>query len=112
MASQVDIKASCAKHCWGVYEQSRKQDQWQIQNFPEVGTPTPRGGAPTYNFAKFPQKLHEIEEFGLGGVPRTPVRLDPWLRIAERAIIATNECIEQENLNIARTSLKWRKYFL
>ena len=25
------------------------------------------GGAPTYNFAKFSQKLHEIERFGPGG---------------------------------------------
>ena len=33
--------------------------QWRIQDFPEVGAPTV-GGA-TYNFAKFSQKLHEIE---------------------------------------------------
>ena len=35
----------------------RKQihtSQWRIQDFPEVG-------APTYDFAKFPQKLHDIE---------------------------------------------------
>ena len=37
-------------HCW----------QWQIQDFPEVGAPTLRG-APTYDFAKISQKLHEIE---------------------------------------------------
>ena len=35
--------------------------QWRIQDFPEEGAPTPRGGAPTYDFAKFSQKLHEIE---------------------------------------------------
>ena len=29
-------------------------NQWRIQDFPEVG-------APTYNFVKFSQKLHEIE---------------------------------------------------
>ena len=34
--------------------------QWRIQDFPEVGAPTP-GGAPTYDFAKISQKLHEIE---------------------------------------------------
>ena len=28
--------------------------------FPRGGAPTPRGG-PTYDFAKFSQKLHEIE---------------------------------------------------
>ena len=35
--------------------------QWRIQDFPEEGAPTLQGGAPTYDFAKFPQKLHEIE---------------------------------------------------
>ena len=34
--------------------------QWRVQDFPEVGTPTLQG-APTYDFAKFSQKLHEIE---------------------------------------------------
>ena len=34
--------------------------QWRIQDFPEEGTPTPRG-APTYDFAKISQKPHEIE---------------------------------------------------
>ena len=35
--------------------------QWRIQDFPEEGAPTLQGGAPTYDFAKFSQKLHEIE---------------------------------------------------
>ena len=35
--------------------------QWQIQDFPEVGVPTLGGGVPTYDFAKFSPKLHEIE---------------------------------------------------
>ena len=36
--------------------------QWRIQDFTEVGAPTLGGvGAPTYDFAKFSQKLHEIE---------------------------------------------------
>ena len=39
----------------------KDQYQWRIQDFPEEGAPTPRGGAPTYDFAKFSQKLHEIE---------------------------------------------------
>ena len=42
--------------------------QWQIQDFPEVGAPTPEGGTPTYDFAKISQKLHEIERiWTLGG---------------------------------------------
>ena len=36
------------------------RQQWQIQDFPEVGAPTLRG-SPTYDFAKVSQKLHEIE---------------------------------------------------
>ena len=34
--------------------------EWRIQDFPEEGAPTPQG-APTYDFAKFCQKLHETE---------------------------------------------------
>ena len=37
-----------------------KYGQWQIKDFPEEGVPTLQG-APTYDFAKFSQKLHEIE---------------------------------------------------
>ena len=49
--------------------------QWRIQDFPEEGTPTPRG-APTYDFAKFSQKLHEIERIWTGGGarPSRPLR--------------------------------------
>ena len=37
--------------------------QWRIQDFPEVGVPTLQEGEgpPTYDFAKFSQKLHGIE---------------------------------------------------
>ena len=43
------------------------RQQWRIQDFPEVGAPTPQGG-PTYDFAKISQKLHEIERiWALGG---------------------------------------------
>ena len=43
--------------------------QWRIQDFSEVGRANPRGGggSPTYDFAKFSQKLHEIERIGGGG---------------------------------------------
>ena len=40
-------------------QEERDTNQWWIQDFPEVGAPTQ--GAPTYDFSKFPQKLHEIE---------------------------------------------------
>ena len=47
--------------------------QWRIQDFPEEGAPTPRGGgAPTYEFAKFSQKMHEIERIWTGGRPSRP----------------------------------------
>ena len=36
--------------------------------FPVGGGASPPGGAPTYDFAKFSEKLHEIEKiFGRGG---------------------------------------------
>ena len=35
------------------------KDQWRIQDFPEVGAPTIQR-TPTYNLAKFSQKLYEI----------------------------------------------------
>ena len=41
---------------------NEKGKQWRIQDFSEEGVPTPQGGrAPTYDCAKFSQKLHEIE---------------------------------------------------
>ena len=48
--------------------------QWRIQDFPEEGALTPKGGAPTYYLANFSRKLHENEEIlGRGGrVPRAP----------------------------------------
>ena len=46
--------------------------QWRIQDFPEVGAPIlqGRGGAPTYDFAKFSEKLHEIDRIWIGGRPK------------------------------------------
>ena len=41
--------------------------QWRIQDFPEEGAPTLQGGAPTYDFAKISQKLHEIERIWTPG---------------------------------------------
>ena len=43
--------------------------QWRIQDFLQEGAPTPHEGreAPTYDFAKFYQKLHEIERIWAGG---------------------------------------------
>ena len=46
--------------------------QWRIQDFPVEGEPTPRGGAPTYDFAKFSQKLHEIKRIWASGAPLMP----------------------------------------
>ena len=56
--------------------------QWRIQDFPEEGAPTPQRGAPTYDFAKFSQKLHEIERIwtpGGGGPASLVPPLDPPL---------------------------------
>ena len=47
-----------------------KEYQWRIQDFPEVGR-QPSMGAPTYDFAKISQKLHEIERIW---TPSRPLR--------------------------------------
>ena len=53
--------------------------QWRIQDFPEEGAPTP-AGAPTYDFAKFSQKLHESERiWAPGGHASLALLLDPPL---------------------------------
>ena len=53
--------------------------QWRIQDFPEEGAPTPQGGAPTYEIAKFSEKLHEIERIWTprGGARPSRPPLDP-----------------------------------
>ena len=33
--------------------------QWWIQDFPEVGAPTPKVGVKIYYLANFPPKMHE-----------------------------------------------------
>ena len=64
LIGQIDLLAS-QPYLW----------QWRIQDFPEVGAPTFQG-APTYDFAKFSQKLHEIERIWTpGGARHGP--LDP-----------------------------------
>ena len=52
--------------------------QWRIQDFPEVGTPTLQG-TPTYDFAKFSQKLHKIERIWTPRVASPAPPLDPPL---------------------------------
>ena len=68
--------------------------QWRFQDFPRWGCQPSGEGAPPYDFAKFYQKLHEIERIwtprwghpsrpvrsanGRGSVPSSP--LDPLIR--------------------------------
>ena len=42
--------------------------QWRIQDFPEVGAQTLQA-APTYDFAKYSQKLHKIERIWTARAP-------------------------------------------
>ena len=48
------------------------------------GTNSPQGGAPTYHFARFSQKLHEIERIWAPGGGTRPSRppLDPPVLIS------------------------------
>ena len=42
--------------------------QWRIQDFPEVGAPTLRGGGRQHtNLSKFPKNCMKLKEFGPGG---------------------------------------------
>ena len=55
------------------------QNQWRIQDFPEGGAPTLKGGgAPTYYLPHFSQKLHENKEIlaerGRARIPGAPLR--------------------------------------
>ena len=47
--------------------------------FPRGGGANPKGGAPTYYLANFPQKLHENEEILGGGCASLAPPLDPPL---------------------------------
>ena len=52
--------------------------------FPVAGGANPPGGAPTYDFAKFREKLHDIEKIlGRGGgcMPGAPPPNPPLVRI-------------------------------
>ena len=59
--------------------------QWQIQDFPEEGALTPKGGAPTYYLANFSQKLHKNEEIlgQRGGTRPSHPPLDPPLILSD-----------------------------
>ena len=52
-------------------------DQWRIQDFPEEGAPTPRGGGRQHTIlSKFPKNCMKLKEFGPPGgrVPCAPLR--------------------------------------
>ena len=80
--------------------------QWLIQDFPEVGAPTLKG-APTYDFAKFLQKLHEIERIwtpkGGGGARLTFYYVDPLLQEDEYEPLANCRCLSGQGVGIPGT---------
>ena len=57
--------------CWS-YEGVTMHSAVVDPGFPRGGGSNPPGGSPTYDFAKFSQKLHEIERIWTGGVARVP----------------------------------------
>ena len=64
--------------------QSSEKDQWRIEDFPEEGALTPKGGPPTYYLPNFCRKLHENEEIlgqREGGTHPLRPPLDPPLRM-------------------------------
>ena len=62
-----------------------QQVQWRIQDFPEVGAPTPKVDMKGYYLANFFQKLHKIERIWTLRVVTRPWRLPP-LRSANEFI--------------------------
>ena len=66
--------------------------QWLIQNFSEMGLPTPGGqGSQTYDFAKCSQKLHEIERIWAlrGGASPKFYYVDPPLQLIRCCPLST-----------------------
>ena len=51
--------------------------QWRIQDFPEEGAPTPRGGRQNTILPNFPKNCMKLKEFGPPGGRAPP--LDPPL---------------------------------
>ena len=77
------------------------QLQWWIQDFPEEG-------APTYDFAIFPQKLHEIERISAPrGVSLAPPPFDPPLNY-DIELYRHNQMKEEliNNLDVALDRLR------
>ena len=68
--------------CWAI----TLGPQWRIQDFPEVGGDNSPGEAPTYDFAKFSQKLYEIESIWTTRGARTKFYyVDPPLGLYKRS---------------------------
>ena len=61
LSTSVGVVSNSRIFTWIYFCDPVSHYQWRIQDFPEEGAPTPQGGAPTYDFANFPRKLHEIE---------------------------------------------------
>ena len=83
--------------------------QWRIQDFPEEGALTLQGGAPIYDFAKFSQKLHEIERIwipGGGGARPKFYYVDlPLVLVYKRSSnLSTHGGQDTEHIYIATTS--------
>ena len=57
---------SVSRSDWNFESNRSVRKLWRIQDFPEEGRQLP-GGASTYDFAKFYQKLHEIERIWTPG---------------------------------------------
>ena len=58
--------------------------QWRIQDFPEEGAPTPEGA--TYDFAKFSQKLHEIERIWTPSPPLRSATAFAWCTVPQATL--------------------------
>ena len=53
-----------------IYTETLHSLQWRIQDFPEVGAPTPQGGRQHTILPKFPKNCMKLKEFGPRGGAR------------------------------------------
>ena len=87
-------------------------DQWRIQDFPKEGAPTPPGGAPTYDFAKFSQKTawnwKNLDPWG--GVSHAPLRSATALSLNKSRIYKNMTFLNYTKSKMCRRWSEWIEY--
>ena len=83
--------------------------------FPQGGGANSPGGAPTYDFAKFSQKLHEIERIWTPGArPSHPLRSATGfiIRIIQQHVCIPLKLAQRSKSSEGQSYFMWRPYQL